>query len=73
MENDKLTQLYVNTKNIDALVQQLKIIQSEQQINIDKIHKQAEQLVMLNNELAYLKQQFFVLKASLCGHGSTEK
>lgn len=73
MDNDKLTQLYVNTKNIDALVQQLRIIQAEQQINIDKLHKQAEQLVMLNNELAYLKQQVFILKATINGHGSTEK
>ena len=71
MENDKLTQLYVNTKNIAALVEQLKIIQAEQQINTDKLHTQAQQIAMLNTELSNLKQQFFILKATIIGHGST--
>jgi len=71
MENDKLTQLYINTKNINALVEQLKIIQAEQQINIDKLHTQATQIAMLNTEIAYIKQQFFILRASLNGHGPT--
>ena len=73
MEQDKLTQLHINTKNIMALVEQLKLIQVEQQNNVEKIYKQAEQIVMLNTELAYLKQQFFILKATVCGHGATEK
>jgi hypothetical protein len=71
MENDKLTQLYINTKNISALVQQLKIIQAEQQVNIDKLHIQSQQIAMLNSEIANLKQQFFVMKALFMGHGST--
>ena len=73
MEQDKLTQIFVNTKNIAALVEQLKIIQAEQQVNIEKLHIQAQQIVMLNTELANLKQQFFVLRAQLNGTGPTTK
>lgn len=73
MERDKLTQIYVNTKNIAALVEQLKIIQAEQQINIDKLHIQAQQIAMLSAELDMIKQQFFVMKALFMGHGSTVK
>ena len=73
MDNDKLTQLYVNTKNISALVEQLKIIQAEQQTNIDKLHTQAQQIAMLTLELNNLKQQFFIIKAISMGHGSTSK
>ena len=71
LEPDKITQLYVNTKNIAALVQQLKIIQAEQQVNIDKLHTQSQQIAMMAAELATLKQQFFVMKAMSMGHGST--
>lgn len=72
LEPDKLTQIYLNTRNITALVDQLKIIQKEQAVNIDKIHHQAQQIAMLNSELAALKQQFFVMKAMSMGHGSTQ-
>lgn len=70
---DERTQLYVNTKNIAALVEQLKIIQREQQINIEKIHHQSQQLAMVNTELQSLKQTVFVMKALAMGHGATER
>lgn len=71
IQQDKLTQLFVNTKNIAALVEQLKIIQAEQQKNIDKIHKQEQQLAMMRVEFETLKQAFFVLRATSMGHGAT--
>ncbi len=71
VEMDKLTELHVNTKNIAALVQQLKIIQSEQQINIQKIHELTSMVYQMKSELDTVKQHYFVMKAMSMGHGST--
>jgi hypothetical protein len=71
MENDKLTQLHVNTQNVAALVQQLKIIQAEQQVNVDRIHTLQGQMAMMANEVSQLKQTVMVLKVMSMGHGST--
>ena len=71
MENDKLTQIYINTKNISALVEQLKIIQAEQQINISKLNTQSQQIAALNADLQNLRQQLFILKAAWINHGPT--
>jgi hypothetical protein len=72
MENDKLTQLHVNTKNVAALVGQLKVIQAEQQVNVDKIHGLQGQVAMLAAELAALKQTVMVMKVMSMGHGPTQ-
>lgn len=71
-EPDKLTQLHVNTKNIGALVGQLKVIQAEQQINVDKIHTLQGQVAMMASEIAQLKQIVMVLKVTSMGHGPTQ-
>lgn len=71
MENDKLTQLHVNTKNIAALVGQLKVIQAESQVNIDRIHTLQGQVAMMAAELSQLKQTVMVLKVTAMGHGPT--
>jgi hypothetical protein len=72
MENDKLTQLHVNTKNVAALVGQLKVIQAEQQVNVDKIHTLQSQVAMMASELSLLKQTVMVLKVMSMGHGPTQ-
>jgi cell division protein FtsB len=72
MENDKLTQLHVNTKNIGALVGQLKVLQAEQQVNVDKIHTLQGQIAMMAAEMAQLKQTVMVLKVMSMGHGPTQ-
>lgn len=71
-EPDKLTQLHVNTKNIGALVGQLKVLQAEQQVNVDRIHTLQGQVAMMAAELAQLKQTVMVLKAMSIGRGPTQ-
>lgn len=72
LEQDKLTQLHVNTQNVRALVDQLKIIQAEQQVNVDKIHRLEIQLAGVTNEFNIFRQQFLVFRAMNMGTGPTQ-
>lgn len=71
LENDKLTQLHVNTMNIRALVDQLKAIQAEHQVSIDRIHRQDVIIANMTLELQNLKQIVMVMRAMGMGTGST--
>jgi hypothetical protein len=71
MELDERSQLYANKMNIGALIEQVKIIQAEQQVNIGKIHNLQGQVAMMATEIAALKQMVFVMKAMGMGHGPT--
>lgn len=71
LEPDKLTQLHVNTMNINALVQQIKCIQEEHQRSIDRIHKQDMVIANMTVELQQLRQIVTVMRAMSMGNGST--
>lgn len=71
LEQDKLTQIHVNTMNTKALVDQLKYVQAEQQVNVDKIHKLELQTTNLTNELNSLRQIVLVMRAMGMGTGPT--
>jgi hypothetical protein len=72
LEQDKLTQIYVNTQNVKALVDQLKFVQAEQQVNVDKIHKLEIQVTTLTNDLNSLRQILLVMRAMSLGSGPTQ-
>ena len=71
METDKLTQLHANTMNIRALIDQIKAIQAEHQVSIDRIHKQDQIIANLTVELQQLRQTVMVMKAIGLGNGAT--
>lgn len=70
-EKDKLTQLHANTMNVNALVQQLKTVVNDTQINIEKIHRLEIQIATMNTELQNIKQIVLVMRAMSMGNGST--
>ncbi len=71
LENDKLTQLHVNTMNIRALVDQLKAIQAEHQVTIERQHRQEQIIANMTLELQNLRQIVMVMRAMGMGSGST--
>lgn len=71
LENDKLTQLHVNTMNIRALVDQLKAIQAEHLVSIERIHRQDQIIANMTVDLQNLRQIVMVMKAMGMGTGST--
>lgn len=68
-EPDRLTQLYVNTKNIEALRQQLIIMNEQHQVTIDKLHHAHETILNMNREFQEFKTQFMFFKAMSMGNG----
>jgi hypothetical protein len=71
LSDDKLTQLHVNTMNIKALIEQIKLVQEEHQRSIDRIHRQDAIISSLTLELQNLRQIVNVMRAMSMGTGST--
>jgi hypothetical protein len=70
---DLITEAVVGKKNIIALYQQLKLLQTDQQASLERMNQLSSQVASLSSSLEILKQQFFVLKAKSMGHGSTSE
>ena len=71
LEPDRITQIIVNTKNVEALRQQLIIMDQQHRDTIDKLHHLTSMVYQMNSEMQLLRQQVNVMRAMSMGHGPT--